>query len=612
MDFLPVNKMEIKERGWDRVDFVMVTGDAYVDHPSFSTAIITRTLEKYGYKIGIISQPDWKDVESFKIFGKPRLGFLVNSGNIDSMVNHYTSFKKRRNKDEYSPGGEAGLRPDRAVTVYGNKIREAYRDVPIIIGGIEASLRRMGHYDYWDNKVRRSVLLDSSADLIVYGMGEKTIVEVAEALEGGIPIEEITYITGTVYKTKDKSRIYDYIDLPDFEEIEKDREAYAKSFKIQYENTDSIIAKVLVEKYGSVFVVQNTPAPPLSQMDLDDVYDMEYMRDYHPMYEEAGGVPALREVKFSILSSRGCFGGCSFCALTFHQGRVIQARSHQSILKEGEAFVEDSDFKGYIHDVGGPTANFRVKACDKQVKYGVCKDKQCLFPEKCENLNVDHKDYLSLLRKLRKIEGIKKVFIRSGIRYDYLLYENDDEFIEELCKHHVSGQLKLAPEHVSPKVLKALGKPSFDIYKKFIAKYEKVNKKMDMKQFVVPYFISGHPGSTMKEAVELAEYIRDMGHMPEQVQDFYPTPGTLSTCMYYTGLDPRTMEKIYIPNSFEEKKMQRALMQFRKKDNYKLVLKALKEAGREDLIGFDKKCLVRPPKPSVGRNRKVSMTKKKH
>ncbi|SHJ17738.1 uncharacterized radical SAM protein YgiQ [Dethiosulfatibacter aminovorans DSM 17477] len=611
MDFLPVNRMEMKERGWDQVDFVMVTGDAYVDHPSFSTAIITRTLEKYGYKIGIISQPDWKNVESFKIFGRPRLGFLVNSGNIDSMVNHYTSFKKRRSKDEYSPGGEAGHRPDRAVTVYGNKIREAYRDVPIIIGGIEASLRRLGHYDYWDNKVRRSVLLDSSADLIVYGMGEKTIVEVAEALDGGIPIEEITYIRGTVYKTKDKTRIYDYIDLPDFEEIKKDRETYAGSFKIQYENTDSISAKVLVEKYGSVYVVQNTPTPPLSQMDLDDVYDMEYMRDYHPMYEEAGGIPALKEVKFSILSSRGCFGGCSFCALTFHQGRVIQARSHESIVKEGKSFIEDKDFKGYIHDVGGPTANFRVRACDKQVKYGVCRDRQCLFPEKCENLNVDHKDYLSLLRKLRKIEGIKKVFIRSGIRYDYLLYEKDDEFVEELCKYHVSGQLKLAPEHVSPKVLKALGKPSFDIYKKFIEKYEKVNKKMDMKQFVVPYFISGHPGSTMKEAVELAEYIRDMGHMPEQVQDFYPTPGTLSTCMYHTGMDPRTMEKIYVPNSFEEKKMQRALMQFRKKENYKLVLKALKAAGREDLIGFDRKCLVRPPKTSDGENRKGGGTRKK-
>lgn len=604
MDFLPVNRMEMKERGWDQVDFVMVTGDAYVDHPSFSTAIITRTLEKYGYKIGIISQPDWKNIESFKTFGRPRLAFLVNSGNIDSMVNHYTSFKKRRSKDEYSPGGEAGHRPDRAVIVYGNKIREAYRDVPIIIGGIEASLRRLGHYDYWDNKVRRSVLLDSSADLIVYGMGEKTIVDVAEALEGSIPIEEITYIRGTVYKTKDKTRIYDYIDLPDFEEIKKNRETYAGSFKIQYENTDSISAKVLVEKYGSVYVVQNTPAPPLSQMEIDDVYDMEYMRDYHPMYEEAGGIPALKEVKFSILSSRGCFGGCSFCALTFHQGRVIQARSHESIVKEGKAFVGDKDFKGYIHDVGGPTANFRVRACDKQVEYGVCRDKQCLFPEKCENLNVDHRDYLRLLRKLRKIEGIKKVFIRSGIRYDYLLYEKDDEFVEELCKHHVSGQLKLAPEHVSPKVLKALGKPSFDIYKKFIEKYEKINKKMDMKQFVVPYFISGHPGSTMKDAVELAEYIRDMGHMPEQVQDFYPTPGTLSTCMYHTGLDPRTMEKIYVPNSFEEKKMQRALMQFRKKENYNLVLKALKIAGREDLIGFDRKCLVRPPKAYDGVNRK--------
>ncbi len=596
MEFLPVNRNEMEERGWDQVDFVMVTGDAYVDHPSFSTAIITRILEKYGYKIGIIAQPDWKDVGSFKIFGMPRLGFLVNSGNIDSMVNHYTSFKKRRSKDIYSPGGEGGFRPDRAVTVYGNKIREAYKDVPIIIGGLESSLRRLGHYDYWDNKVRRSILIDSSADIIVYGMGEKTIVDIAEALDGGIPVDEITYITGTVYKTRDKSRAYDSIDLPDFEEISKDKKRYAESFKIQYENTDSINAKVLVEKYGSIYVVQNTPTPPLSQMELDDVYDMEYTREYHPIYEKDGGIPALTEVKFSIISSRGCFGGCSFCALTFHQGRVIQARSHESIIKEGKTFVEDSDFKGYIHDVGGPTANFRVKACDKQLKYGVCKDKQCLFPEKCENLNVDHSDYLDLLKKLRKIDGVKKVFIRSGIRYDYLLYEKDDEFIEELCKHHVSGQLKLAPEHVSPKVLRALGKPSFNIYKKFIDKYEKINKKMEMNQFVVPYFISSHPGSTMKEAVELAEYIRDMGHMPEQVQDYYPTPGTLSTCMFYTGIDPRTMEEIYIPNSFEEKKMQRALMQYRKKENYMLVLKALKQAGREDLIGFDKKCLIRPPK----------------
>lgn len=603
--------MEMKERGWEEVDFVMVTGDAYVDHPSFSTAIITRILEKYGYKIGIIPQPDWKDVENFKVFGKPRLGFLVNSGNIDSMVNHYTSFKKRRSKDIYSPGGEGGYRPDRAVIVYSNKIKEAYKDAPVIIGGLEASLRRLGHYDYWDNKVRRSILLDSSADLVVYGMGEKTIVDIAEALDGGIPVEEITYITGTVYKTRDKTRAYDSIDLPDFEEIEYDKKKYAESFKIQHENTDSINAKILVEKYGNIYVVQNSPTPPLSQVDLDDVYDMEYMRDYHPMYEKNGGIPALTEVKYSIISSRGCFGGCSFCALTFHQGRVIQARSHESIVKEGKLFLEDSGFKGYIHDVGGPTANFRVKSCEKQIKNGVCKDKQCLFPEKCDNLNVDHSDYLKLLKKLRKIEGIKKVFIRSGIRYDYLLYEKDDEFIEELCKHHVSGQLKLAPEHVSPKVLKALGKPSFKIYRKFIDKYEKVNKKMDMKQFVVPYFISGHPGSSMKEAVELAEYIRDMGHMPEQVQDFYPTPGTLSTCMYYTGIDARTMEVIYVPNSFEEKKMQRALMQFRKKENYWLVLKALKEAGRDDLIGFDKNCLIRPPKASDRINKNNERRKRK-
>jgi uncharacterized radical SAM protein YgiQ len=594
MDFLPINKEEMNNRGWKDLDFIMVTGDAYVDHPSFGAAIITRLLERYGYKVGVISQPDWKDIESFKVFGAPKLGFLVNSGNIDSMVNHYTSFKKRRKNDSYSPGGRSGYRPDRAVIVYSNKIREAYKNAPIIIGGIEASLRRLAHYDYWDDKIRRSILLDSSANLIVYGMGEKTIIEIAEALSNGIPIDEITYIRGTVYRTKDKERAYDYIELPKFEEIKKIKEAYAKSFKIQYENTDAINGKTLIEDYGDMMVVQNPSNFPLSQLEMDDIYDMEYVRDFHPIYKDKGGVPALEEVKYSITSSRGCFGGCSFCALTFHQGRVIQSRSHNSILKEGGGFTQDQEFKGYIHDVGGPTANFRTVACKKQISYGVCKNKQCIFPDRCDQLIVDHRDYLNVLKKLRGIKGIKKVFVRSGIRYDYVMYDNNDDFLNELCMHHVSGQLKLAPEHISDKVLKQMGKPSFEIYEKFVKKYKSINDKIGKKQFVVPYFISSHPGSTLTDAVKLAEYIRDMGHMPEQVQDFYPTPMTLSTCIYYTELNPLSMEKVYVPKTLEEKRMQRALLQFNRKENRRLVLKALKIAKREDLIGYDNKALIRP------------------
>ncbi|MBN2287498.1 MAG: YgiQ family radical SAM protein [Tissierellales bacterium] len=594
MRFLPINHKEMEERGWDQVDFVMVTGDAYVDHPSFGTAIITRLLERYGYTIGIISQPDWNDPEGFKVFGEPRLGFLVNSGNIDSMVNHYTSFKKRRRVDAYSPGGETGKRPDRAVIVYGNKIREAYKHTPIIIGGIEASLRRMAHYDYWDDKIRRSILLDSAADLLVYGMGEKAIIEIAEALASGIPVDEITYVRGTVYKTKDASRAYDDIRLPDYETIVKDKMAYADSFRLEYENTDAINGKTLVASYGDLFVIQNPPSFPLTQQEMDDVYALDYEREYHPIYKELGGVPALEEVKFSITSVRGCYGGCSFCSLTFHQGRVIQPRSHESIVKEGEDFTRDNQFKGYIHDVGGPTANFRTIACKKQLKQGVCKHKQCIFPNKCDQLIIDHKDYLALLKKLRGIQGVKKVFIRSGIRYDYVMYDQSDEFLNEVCLHHISGQLKLAPEHISDDVLKYMGKPSFKIYETFVEKYNQINKKMDKKQYIVPYFISGHPGSTLKDAIKLAEYIRDMGHMPEQVQDFYPTPMTLSTCMYYTGVDPRTMKPVYIPKTIKEKRMQRALMQYNRKENKKLVLEALKLAGREDLIGFDKKALIRP------------------
>ncbi len=596
MDFLPISKTDMKKRGWNELDFVFVTGDAYVDHPSFGTAIISRLLERFGYKVGIIAQPDWKDINNFKKLGRPKLAFLVNSGNIDSMVNHYTSLKKRRKKDVYSPGGEAGKRPDRAVIVYGNKIREAYKDVPIIIGGIESSLRRLAHYDYWDNKIRRSVLLDSGADLLIYGMGERQIIQIAEALESGIPISEITYINGTVYKTKDSDRPYKPIVLPSYEEIVSSKEKYAESFKIQYENTDAVSGETLVEKYENLFIVQNPPVMHLTKQEMDDIYDTKYMRTYHPIYEKMGGIPGIKEVKYSIISQRGCFGGCNFCALTFHQGRVIQARSHQSIVKEAEEFVKDSEFKGYIHDIGGPTANFRKKSCIKQENYGVCKNKQCLFPKPCENLVIDHTDYIELLKKVRNIEGVKKVFVRSGVRYDYVMYDKKSDFTYELCKNHISGQLKIAPEHVSNRVLECMGKPPINIYNSFLDKYKKTNDKLGKKQFVVPYFISGHPGSTLEDAVKLAEYIRDMGHIPEQVQDFYPTPGTVSTCMYYTGINPLNMEKVYVPKSFEEKKMQRALMQYNKKENYKLVYKALIKANRFDLIGNNKKSLISPYK----------------
>jgi uncharacterized radical SAM protein YgiQ len=593
MDFLPVNKEDMEKRGWDECDFVFVTGDAYIDHSSFAAAVLSRVLERFGYRVGILAQPDWRDLSSFKVLGKPRLAFLVNSGNIDSMVNHYTSFKRKRRTDAYSPGGKAGLRPDRAVTVYSNRIREAYKDVPVIIGGIEASLRRLSHYDYWTDSVRRSVLLDSGADLLVYGMGEKAVVEIAEALEAGIPIEEITFIRGTVYRTKDKDRPYEPIFLPSFKEVAASKKKFAESFKIQYENTDSKSAGTLVEQYDTVYVVQNPPMEPLSDRELDDIYDLDYMMDYHPMYKDSG-VPALNEVKFSITSTRGCFGGCSFCSLNFHQGRIIQKRSHESILKEVEKMKANKDFKGYIHDVGGPTANFRVKACKKQEKHGACVSKECLGPVRCENLRVDHRDYVELLRKIRKVEGIKKVFIRSGIRYDYVLYDNNDEFMEELCKYHVSGQLRTAPEHVSQSVLKLMGKPNIKTYNKFVEKFHEINKKLKKNQYIVPYFISSHPGSRLKDAAELAEYIRDMGHIPDQVQDFYPTPGTLSTCMYYTGINPLTKEEVYVPRDEEEKKMQRALLQYKKKENYELVLKALKKEKRYDLIGYGPKALVRP------------------
>lgn len=596
-DYLPMTKEDMEKRGWDQPDFVYISGDAYVDHHSFGTAIISRVLEAEGYKVAIIAQPDWRKKESIMTFGEPRLGFLVSSGNMDSMVNHYSVSKKRRQTDSYTPGGAIGARPDRAVIVYGNLIRQVYKNTPIILGGIEASLRRLAHYDYWDNKLKRSILLDSQADILSYGMGEKSIIEIADALNNGIDISDITFIKGTVYKTKNLSAGYDFLTLPEFKELQEDKKSYAKSFYTQYCNTDPFSAKPLVEPYpNGVYVVQNTPSQPLSQSEMDRVYALPYMRDYHPSYEAAGGIPAIKEVKFSLISNRGCFGGCNFCALTFHQGRILQTRSHESIVSEAESMVWDKEFKGYIHDVGGPTADLRFPSCEKQMVKGVCKNKQCLFPTPCKNLKIDHQDYLILLRKLRSIPKVKKVFIRSGIRFDYVVHDKDDTFFKELCEHHVSGQLKVAPEHVSDPVLTLMGKPSSSIYDKFQTKYKKINQELGKKQFLVPYLMSSHPGSTLKEAVALAEYLRDLGYMPEQVQDFYPTPSTLSTCMYYTGLDPRTMKPVYVPTSPKEKAMQRALIQYRNPKNYDLVLQALREAGRMDLVGFEKTCLIRPRK----------------
>ena len=595
--FLPISKEDMKKRGWKQVDFVYVIGDAYVDHPSFGHAIISRILESRGYKVGIISQPDWKDKNSVTIFGEPRLGFLVSAGNMDSMVNHYSVSKKSRNMDAFTPGGLAGKRPDYATVVYCNLIRQTYKKTPVIIGGIEASLRRLAHYDYWSNKVKRSILLDSGADLLLYGMGERSVVEVADALNSGIDIKDITFIEGSVYKTKDPDSVYQAIMLPSYDEIRADKKVFAQSFYTQYLNTDHFSAKPLVEPYPNhVYVVQNIPQEPLSQSEMDRVYALPYMRTYHPSYEETGGVPAISEVKFSLVSNRGCFGGCSFCALTFHQGRTIQTRSHESIIAEARQMIREPDFKGYIHDVGGPTGNFRHPSCQKQLEHGVCTGKQCLFPKPCKNLTVDHSDYLELLRKLRSLPGVKKVFIRSGIRFDYVMEDQDDSFIRELCKYHISGQLRVAPEHVADRVLHYMGKPENAVYESFVKRYQRVNKMTGKKQFLVPYLMSSHPGSGLKEAVELAEYLRDLGYMPEQVQDFYPTPSTLSTCMYYTGLDPRTMEKVYVPVNPHEKAMQRALMQYRNPHNYDLVREALIKAGREDLIGFGPECLIAPRK----------------
>lgn len=595
--FLPVNMEEVRELGLEQLDFVYVSGDAYVDHPSFGHAIITRLLQAHGYHVGIIAQPDWRDDESIAVLGKPRLGFLVSSGNMDSMVNHYYVSKKHRESDAYTPGGAAYKRPDHATVVYSNLIRKKYRDTPIIIGGIEASLRRMAHYDYWSDSFKHSILLDSQADLISYGMGEKSIVEIADALNSGISVKDLSFIPGTVYKTKDISGLYEYELLPSYEDMCADKTLYAKSFKLQYDNTDAFNGKTLVEPYpNGIYIVQNVPQPPLTTQEMDDVYALPYRRTYHPSYEAAGGIPAIAEIKYSLISNRGCFGGCNFCALTFHQGRTVQVRSHASIIDEAKIIVQDDDFKGYIHDVGGPTANFRKPSCQKQLTAGVCKHRQCLFPKPCPNLEVDHSDYLSLLRKLRALPNVKKVFVRSGIRFDYLMLDKDDTFFRELVEHHISGQLKVAPEHICDAVLTKMGKPENAVYEAFTEKYNRLNKRIGKNQFLVPYLMSSHPGSTLKEAVALAEYLRDIGCMPEQVQDFYPTPSTMSTVMYYTGINPVDMKKVYVCRNPHERAMQRALIQYRDPKNYELVSEALKAAGREDLIGFDKKCLIRPRK----------------
>ncbi len=606
-DFLPVCKADMEARGWSRCDFVYVCGDAYVDHPSFGHAIISRVLEAHGFKVGILSQPDWRRKDSIAALGRPRLGFLVSAGNMDSMVNHYSVSKRRRERDAYTPGGVMGRRPDYAAVVYCNLIRSVYKDVPIIAGGIEASLRRLAHYDYWSNRVRHSLLVDAQADLISYGMGERSIVEIAEALDAGISIKDITFIDGTVYKTASLKNVYDAVMLPDYASVQTDKQKYAESFAIQYRNSDAYSGRRLCEPYGErLYVVQNPPAKPLTMQEMDDVYALPYMRAPHPSYEKEGGVPAFSEVKFSLVSSRGCFGGCNFCALTMHQGRIVQARSHESILAEARLLTEEADFKGYIHDVGGPTADFRAPACKKQLTSGACPDRQCLFPKPCPNLTADHEDYLALLRKLRSLPKVKKVFIRSGIRFDYVLADPKQQFLEELCAYHVSGQLKVAPEHVSDAVLKRMGKPEHAVYARFAQEYRKMNERLGLKQYLVPYLMSSHPGATLKDAVRLAEYLQELGYMPEQVQDFYPTPATVSTCMYYTGLDPRTMEKVYVPVNPHEKAMQRALMQYRDPNKYELVYEALQKAGRKDLIGYEKKCLIRPR--VKGADRQVAKT----
>lgn len=598
--FLPTTRAEADARDWGQLDFVYVSGDAYVDHPSFGSAIITRVLESHGYKVGFIAQPDWNDPESIAVFGEPRLGFLVSAGNMDSMVNHYTVNKKRRHDDAYTPGGKGGARPNHAAVVYSNLIRRTFKETPIILGGIEASLRRLAHYDYWSDSLKRSILLDSGADLISYGMGERSIVEIADALAAGLSVSDLTFIDGTVFRTRSLEHVVDYEMLPSWEEVSGDKRAFAESFATQYRASDPVCGSRLVETYPhGVYVVQNPPAAPLTQNEMDAVYRLPYARTWHPSYDEAGGVPALSEVKFSLTSCRGCFGECAFCALTFHQGRIVTGRSHESLLDEARVMTADPEFKGYIHDVGGPTANFRGPACAKQRTRGACTDRRCLGAKPCPAMKADHRDYTGLLRKLRKLPGVKKVFVRSGIRFDYVMADPDPDrtFLRELVEHHVSGQLRVAPEHVSDTVLAAMGKPPRAVYDAFCDAFEEVNRETGKKQFIVPYLMSSHPGSTLAEAIELAEYVRDMGFNPEQVQDFYPTPSTISTCMYYTGLDPLTMEPIYVPKTPHEKALQRALIQYRNPANYDLVREALVKAGRTDLIGWDERCLIRPKRP---------------
>lgn len=592
--FLPINKKEMLARGWDSVDFVYVTGDSYVDHPSFGAAIITRVLENKGFKVAVLSQPDWKNTLSFTEFGKPRLGFFVTSGNIDSMVAHYTAAKRIRRDDAYTAGGVAGKRPDRAVIIYSNIIKTLYPDSPVIIGGLEASLRRFAHYDYWDDKIRPSILIDSKADLLSFGMGEKQTIEIAQRLDSGEDIATIHDILGTCYACPTTQTPYSGVECPSYENVTASKKEYAKSCRIQQDEQDHIRGKLIKQKHGKIMIVQNPPMPPLTQKELDWVYSLPYMRAYHPSYEDVGGVPGIREVEFSITHNRGCFGACNFCSIAFHQGRYVTTRSKKSIMVEAEKLTNMPNFKGYIHDIGGPTANFRKPSCDFQENHGLCKGKKCLAPQPCPNLNVDHSEYLDILRSVRNIKGVKKVFIRSGIRYDYLLQDKDDTFFRELVENHVSGQLKVAPEHCSAAVLDKMGKPHIETYIDFSRRYFKYTGDVHKEQYLVPYLMSSHPGSTLDDAVELALFLKKNHIRPEQVQDFYPTPGTISTCMFYTGLDPYTMQEVYVAKSEEDKKMQRALLQYFNPKNHHLVEKALKKAKRFDLIGYDSKCLIAP------------------
>lgn len=606
MSFLPVTRKDMEERGWQQLDFIFVSGDAYVDHPSFGPAILCRLLEKHGYRVGIIPQPDWHSTKDFTSLGKPRLGFLVSSGNLDSQLSRYTAAKRLRHDDSYSPGGKAGFRPERAVQVYTGKLRECWgKDVPIIIGGIEASLRRFAHYDYWADEVRPSILAECDADLLVYGMGEHQLIEIAAQLHQGVEIQNIQDVQGTCFRVPDFDYIWDYKAIASFEQVRKSKAAFAEAFRTEYLEQDAFRGKRLAQQNGSWCIVQNPPAMPLSTEEMDEIYDLPYMRTWHPMYDKAGGVPAIEEVKFSITAHRGCFGGCNFCAIISHQGRIIQPRSDASILREAKIMTEQPDFKGYIHDVGGPTANFHRTSCDAQLKRGTCHGKQCLSPDTCKNLTASHAGYLELLRKLRQLPKVKKVFIRSGIRFDYLMLAKDD-FLRELCEHHISGQLKIAPEHISDRVTRLMGKSGSKVYRRFVEKFTRMNKQLGKKQYLVPYFMSSHPGSQLEDAIELAEFIKEMGYHPEQVQDFIPTPGTLSTCMWYTGLNPLTGQQVYSAKSPEEKAMQRALMQFWLPKNYELVRRALEKAGRRDLIGYGAKCLIRPEQKSgkspAGRN----------